>query len=252
MGKYQGRSNRNGKRARESEFRHRDPSSDYEQTLPLRDKIDTTPLRAKTPGQSRYLNAMKSHKVIFATGPAGTGKTYVAAAHAADLLKAKQIDRILITRPAVEAGEKLGFLPGEKEEKFDPYLAPFREVLNERLGASFVKLLIKEERIVAAPLAYMRGSTFKNAFVVLDEAQNTSPTQMKMFLTRIGENCTVVVNGDVTQKDIPGQSGLADALQRLLWIPNIAHVELSRGDIVRSGVVQEIVEAYEQAPLGAA
>lgn len=209
-------------------------------------KRDTSPIAPLNEGQKRYFNAMKQFQLTFATGPAGTGKTWLCAAYAAQQLEAGEIDKIIITRPAVEAGESLGFLPGELEEKFDPYLQPFRDVLNERLGKSYVDLLIKRGIIEAAPLAYMRGRTFKNAFVILDEAQNTSATQMKMFLTRIGNNCRVVVNGDMAQKDVKGESGLEDAVARLTHIPSIKHIRFVREDIVRSGLVGEIVQAYDQ------
>ena len=212
---------------------------------PIKERIDRSPIEAKTPAQERYINAIKSFKLTFATGPAGTGKTWLCAAIAAQELEAKRIDRIIITRPAVEAGESLGFLPGELEEKFDPYLTPFREVLYERLGKAFTEYLIKAGRIEAAPLAYMRGRTFKDAFVILDEAQNTTPTQMKMFLTRIGVNAKVVVNGDTAQKDVHGQSGLEDAIARLSFIPSVKHVRFSVDDVVRSGLVQEIIAAYD-------
>lgn len=213
---------------------------------PRTEKVDRSPIEGKNDAQKRYLNAIKHFQLVFATGPAGTGKTWLAAAYAAQQLADKQIDKIIITRPAVEAGEELGFLPGEIDEKFDPYLQPFRDCLNERLGKSFVDYLIKSGSIEAAPLAYMRGRTFKNAIVILDEAQNTTPTQMKMFLTRIGEGCRVIVNGDVGQKDIRGESGLADAVARCTWIPSVKHVIFQRADIVRSGLVQELVEAYEK------
>lgn len=209
-------------------------------------KRDTSPITPLNEGQKRYLNAMKQFVLTFATGPAGTGKTWMCAALAAQLLEAGQIDKIIITRPAVEAGESLGFLPGELEEKFDPYLQPFRDVLNERLGKSYVELLIKRGIVEAAPLAYMRGRTFKKAFVILDEAQNTTPTQMKMFLTRIGQDCRVVVNGDTAQKDVKGESGLEDAVNRLAYIPSVKHIRFTREDIVRSGLVGEIVQAYDQ------
>ncbi len=203
------------------------------------------PLRPLNDRQRRYLNAMRESVITFGLGPAGTGKTYNCGAFAAQELEAKRISKIIITRPAVEAGENLGFLPGEKEDKFAPYLAPFRDVLDERLGKSFVDYLIKAGRIEAAPLAYMRGRTFKDAFVILDEAQNTTPTQMKMFLTRIGENCRVVVNGDASQKDIKGPSGLPDAVRRLAWIPQVSVIEFGAGDVVRSGIVSDVLQSYE-------
>jgi phosphate starvation-inducible PhoH-like protein len=207
---------------------------------------DVTPISALNEAQKRYISSIKNFTLTFATGPAGTGKTWIAAALAAEAIERKSIHKIIITRPAVEAGESLGFLPGEISEKFDPYLAPFKEVLNDRLGKSFVTYLIKEGRIEAAPLAYMRGRTFRDAFVILDEAQNTTPTQMKMFLTRIGQDCKVIVNGDVTQKDIRGESGLEDAVERLGYIPSVKHVQFGTDDIVRSGIVGEIIFAYDQ------
>lgn len=195
--------------------------------------------------QKRYMTAINNKTLVFATGPAGTGKTYICAGMAARALENNEIEKIIITRPAVEAGENLGFLPGELEDKFDPYLAPFRDALNEFLGKSYVELLIKREIIQAAPLAYMRGKTFKDAFVILDEAQNTTPIQMKMFLTRIGHNCRVIVNGDIGQKDIRGESGLGDAVERCSWIPSVEVINFHRDDIVRSGLTQDIVTSYE-------
>lgn len=209
-------------------------------------KIVSTPLQAKSNSQKKYMSAIKSATLTFGVGPAGTGKTYICGAIAAELLQNKTIDKIIITRPAVEAGEKLGFLPGEVEEKYEPYLTPFRDVLNERLGKTFVDYLVKTGRIEPAPLAYMRGRTFKDAIVILDEAQNVTPEQMKMFLTRIGENCKVIVNGDENQKDIPGPSGLTDAIKRISFIPSVQVVKFSSADIVRSGIVQEIIECYER------
>ncbi|MCL2874796.1 MAG: PhoH family protein [Betaproteobacteria bacterium] len=208
-------------------------------------KRDTSPVAPLNECQKRYINAMKNFTLTFATGPAGTGKTWLCAALAAQMLEAGEIDKIIITRPAVEAGESLGFLPGELEEKFDPWLQPFRDVLNERLGKSTVEFLIKRGIVEAAPLAYMRGRTFKRAFVIMDEAQNTTPVQMKMFLTRIGNDCRVVVNGDMTQKDVKGESGLEDAVGRLSYIPSVKHIRFDRADVVRSGIVQEIVSAYD-------
>lgn len=212
---------------------------------PTKELIDRSPIEAKTGNQKKYIGAIKSFALTFATGPAGTGKTWISTALAAQELDAKRIDRIVITRPAVEAGESLGFLPGELDEKFDPYLWPFRDVLHQRLGKTFAEYLIKSGKIETAPLAYMRGRTFRNTFVILDEAQNTTPTQMKMFLTRIGEGSKVVVNGDIAQKDIRGISGLEDAIRRVAHIPSVKCIEFTRNDIVRSGLVQEIVAAYD-------
>jgi phosphate starvation-inducible PhoH-like protein len=205
----------------------------------------TEPLKGQTKRQCQYMNAIENFDLVFATGPAGTGKTYICASMAADALKSNKVKKVIVTRPAVEAGESLGFLPGELEDKFDPYLTPFREVLEERLGKSHVENLIKMGRIEAAPLAYMRGRTFKDAFVILDEAQNTSPTQMKMFLTRIGRNAKVVVNGDMAQTDVRGVSGLYDAIRRVSFIPSVKHIAFTREDIVRSGLVGEIIQAYD-------
>jgi phosphate starvation-inducible PhoH-like protein len=210
------------------------------------EKVDRSAILPLNESQKRYIHAIKTFDLTFATGPAGTGKTWLCGALAAQALDEGVIDKIIITRPAVEAGESLGFLPGELEDKFDPFLQPFRDVLNERLGKSFVEYLIKVGRVEAAPLAYMRGRTFKNAYVILDEAQNTSPLQMKMFLTRIGHNCKVIVNGDMGQKDIHGTSGLEDAVSRLAWIPAVKHVKFSKDDVVRSGLVGEIVKAYDE------
>lgn len=212
-------------------------------------RYNKEPIKPLNDAQRRYIDAIDTATLTFATGSAGTGKTWLCAAIAAQMLESGEIDKIIITRPAVEAGESLGFLPGEIEEKFDPYLQPFRDVLNERLGKTHVEYLIKRGVIEASPLAYMRGKTFKNAFVILDEGQNTTPTQMKMFLTRIGHDCKVVVNGDIGQKDVMGQSGLEDAVEKLSWIPSIRHVEFTRADVVRSGICQEIVECYEDGPV---
>lgn len=233
------------KQSKRQPLHHRDDDLIVERYDRTPVKRSTTPIVPLNETQKRYLNAMRSFILTFATGSAGTGKTWLCAAYAAQLLDEGVIDKIIITRPAVEAGESLGFLPGELEEKFDPYLQPFREVLEERLGKSYVSYLIKVGKIEAAPLAYMRGRTFKNAFVILDEGQNTTPTQMKMFLTRIGHDCRVVVNGDTAQKDVHGKSGLEDAVERLSFIPSIKHINFSHADIVRSGIVQEIVTAYD-------
>jgi len=204
------------------------------------------PLQARTASQKNYIDAIRSHSLTFGIGPAGTGKSYCAGALAAQALEAGHIDRIILTRPAVEAGEQLGFLPGDIDEKFSPYIDAFRDILNARLGAGTVDYCLRHGRIVASPLAYMRGKTFDSrTFVVLDEAQNTTPAQMKMFLTRIGEDSRVVVNGDIRQSDIRGPNGLADAIDRLRGLPGV-HVHcFERDDIVRSGLVRAIIDRYE-------
>ncbi len=204
------------------------------------------PLSARTPAQKRYINAIKNHCLTFGIGPAGTGKSYCAAALAAEALESGRIERIILTRPAVEAGEQLGFLPGGLDEKFAVYIEAFRDILNERLGAGTVNYNLRHGRIVAAPLAFMRGKTFgPDTFVVLDEAQNTSVAQMKMFLTRIGEDCKVVINGDVAQSDIRGPNGLGDAVKRLSGLPGVYIHQFERDDIVRSGLVRAVIDRYE-------
>lgn len=205
-----------------------------------------TPLTAQTASQQSYINAIKSNCLTFGIGPAGTGKSYCAGALAAEALESGRIERIILTRPAVEAGEQLGFLPGEVEEKYAVYIDAFRDILNERLGRGVVDYCLRHGRIVGAPLAYMRGKTFSsNTFVILDEAQNTTPAQMKMFLTRIGEHSRVVVNGDIRQSDIRGPNGLEDAVNRVRGLPGV-HVHcFEREDIVRSGLVRHILDRYE-------
>lgn len=204
------------------------------------------PLHAKTRSQQEYINAINTHTLTFGIGPAGTGKSYCAGALAAEALESGRIERIILTRPAVESGESLGFLPGDLDEKFSVYIDAFREILNERLGAGTVDYCLRHGRIVAAPLAFMRGKTFNSkTFVILDEAQNTTPAQMKMFLTRIGEDCKVVINGDINQSDIRGPNGLADAVERLAELPRVYVHEFAREDIVRSGLVRDIIDRYE-------
>ena len=202
------------------------------------------PLEPKTPAQKRYISAIRNSVVTFGVGPAGTGKTYIAGSIAAELLNSRSIETLYITRPVIEAGEKLGFLPGEMDEKYAPYIAALRQVLDERLGSSTVDFLLKSGRIQAVPLGYMRGLTFKNCMVIFDEAQNATKEQFKLFLTRIGENCRVVVDGDPSQSDIPN-SGLLDAINRVSYIPSIRVVEFDKSDSVRSGLTEEILTAYE-------
>ena len=204
------------------------------------------PLTAKNPAQAAYMQAIMHHPLTFGIGPAGTGKSYCAGGLAAEALESGRIERIILTRPAVESGESLGFLPGDVDEKFSVYIDAFRDILNERLGAGTVDYCLRHGRIIAAPLAYMRGKTFdKKTFVVLDEAQNTTPAQMKMFLTRIGEGCRVVINGDIAQSDIKGPNGLADAIDKLKGVGGVYIHRFEREDIVRSGLVRAIIDKYE-------
>ena len=204
------------------------------------------PLQPRNPAQKRFITAIRNHCLTFGTGPAGTGKSYCAVALAAEYLEAGKIERIILTRPAVEAGEQLGYLPGAVDDKFAVYIDAFRDILNERLGRGAVDYCVRHDRIVAAPLAYMRGKTFnEKTFVIMEEAQNSSITQMKMFLTRIGEGCKVVINGDTRQSDIRGQNGLADAVDRVAGLPNIYIHEFDYDDIVRSGLVRQLIDRYE-------
>ncbi len=205
------------------------------------------PVRCKTLGQYEYVRAIRSNKLTFAVGPAGTGKTYLAMALAVVALRNKEVERIVLTRPAVEAGEKLGFLPGDLSQKVDPYLRPLFDALYEMMGAESYQRLQERGALEVAPLAYMRGRTLSDSFIILDEAQNTTPEQMKMFLTRFGAGSRVVVTGDITQTDLPAgrQSGLKQALEVLRDVPGIAMVTLDQSDVVRHDLVQAIVRAYE-------
>ena len=207
------------------------------------------PIRPKTLGQKEYLNAIRTNAITFGVGPAGTGKTYLAVAMAVKAFKAKDVSRIVLTRPAVEAGEKLGFLPGDLQQKVDPYLRPLYDGLFDMLGAETYERLVEKQIIEVAPLAYMRGRTLDDSFIILDEAQNTTPEQMKMFLTRMGVGSKVVVTGDVTQIDLPERtrSGLVDALHVLKNVNGIAQCYFTEKDVVRHRLVQEIIKAYEKA-----
>jgi phosphate starvation-inducible PhoH-like protein len=200
----------------------------------------------KTLGQKRYVDAIRSGTITFAIGPAGTGKTYLAVATAVRALQEKEVTRLILTRPAVEAGERLGFLPGTLYEKIDPYMKPLYDALFEMMGADALPRLMERGTVEVAPLAYMRGRTLNDAFIILDEAQNTTPEQMKMFLTRLGFNSKAVVNGDVTQIDLPGgqTSGLVSIQEILDDIEGISFVNLGARDVVRHKIVQDIVEAY--------
>lgn len=205
------------------------------------------PIKAKTVGQQRYVDSIRSNTIVFGIGPAGTGKTFLAVAMAVSALKAKEVSRIVLTRPAVEAGEKLGFLPGDLQSKIDPYLRPLYDALGEMLGRESFARFLEKGTIEIAPLAYMRGRTLDDAFIILDEAQNTTPEQMKMFLTRLGNNSKAIVTGDLTQIDLPfiKKSGLIEAVEILNGIEGISIFRFSHKDVVRHPLVQKIILAYE-------
>ncbi len=201
----------------------------------------------RTAGQAAYFKLLRDHEVVFGLGPAGTGKTYMAVAWAVDFLKRRQVERIILSRPAVEAGERLGFLPGDMKEKVDPYLRPLYDALYDMMPSDKVDRMIANGEIEIAPLAFMRGRTLSNAFVIIDEAQNTTPVQMKMVLTRLGEDSRMAITGDLSQIDLPsGQlSGLSDAVNRLEGVKGIGITRLSGEDVVRHPVVARILKAYE-------
>lgn len=206
------------------------------------------PVKPKTLGQKKYIDTINKNTVVFGVGPAGTGKTYLAVAMAVKAFRAKEVNRIILTRPAVEAGEKLGFLPGDLQQKVDPYLRPLYDALFDMLGADNFQKYQEKGNIEVAPLAYMRGRTLDDSFIILDEAQNTTPEQMKMFLTRLGFNSKIVVTGDITQIDLPDgkKSGLKEAVKILKGIDDIETVRFSEKDVVRHRLVQDIIKAYEK------
>ena len=206
------------------------------------------PVRPKTLGQKKYVDAIKQNTVTFGVGPAGTGKTYLAVAMAVRSFRAHDINRIVLTRPAVEAGEKLGFLPGDLQNKVDPYLRPLYDALFDMLGAENYQKYVEKGNIEVAPLAYMRGRTLDDSFIILDEAQNTTPEQMKMFLTRLGFNSKAVITGDITQIDLPDikRSGLMEAVKILKNVEDISINYLTNKDVVRHRIVQDIIKAYER------
>lgn len=212
-------------------------------------KIETAKKKIlpRSPLQSRYIELMEQNKMVFAIGPAGTGKTYLAVAMAVAMLEQGKIERIILSRPAVEAGERIGFLPGEVKEKMDPYLRPLYDALQDTMSGEKLQKKIATEEVEIAPLAFMRGRTLNNAFVILDEGQNTSPVQMKMFLTRLGQNSHMAITGDPSQTDLPGgqPSGLKDAEDTLRGVDGIGFVSFSEKDVVRSALVTKIVQAYD-------
>jgi phosphate starvation-inducible PhoH-like protein len=210
--------------------------------------IQGKPIKPKTVGQKRYIDAIRKNMIVFGVGPAGTGQTYLGMAMAIQAFKENQVSRIILTRPAIEAGEKLGFLPGDLQSKVDPYLRPLYDALYQIMGPESFQHNMEKGLIEVAPLAYMRGRTLDNSYIILDEAQNTTPAQMKMFLTRIGFGSKVIVTGDLTQKDLPvgTQSGLDSALKILKDIEDIGIIQFTNADVVRHPLVQRIVEAYER------
>ena len=230
----------------------REGKSDLLDQLSCSDVIAIThrgrPIRSKTLGQRAYVEAVRKHELTLAVGPAGTGKTYLAMAMAVVALKAKEVERIVLTRPAVEAGEKLGFLPGDMTQKVDPYLRPLYDALHELMGVDSYQRLAERGTVEVAPLAFMRGRTLSDAFIILDEAQNATSEQMKMFLTRLGANSRCIVTGDVSQTDLPKdkKSGLVEAVNVLRNVEGVAIVELTARDVVRHELVQRIVQAYEK------
>ncbi|MCK6618622.1 MAG: PhoH family protein [Cyclobacteriaceae bacterium] len=204
------------------------------------------PIKPKTPNQQKLVKLVKDNDLVFALGPAGTGKTYISVAFAVKALKNKQVKKIIITRPAVEAGENLGFLPGDLKEKIDPYLRPIYDALHDMIPFEKLQYYMEREIIEIAPLAYMRGRTLNNAFILLDEAQNTTPMQMKMFLTRMGPDSKMIVTGDTSQVDLPSKqtSGLNEAVRLLQHVKGIGFIELTQQDVIRHKLVRDIIEAY--------
>ena len=237
-----------------SEINHYFSSVNNGEAIPLHDNDDKMivlythkgAVQARTTGQKNYLKAVQENDIVFAIGPAGTGKTYQAVAMGVSALKSRAVDRIIITRPAVEAGERLGFLPGDLKEKVDPYLTPLYDALNDMIPKDKLKVYLDQKSIEIAPLAYMRGRTLHNSFIILDEAQNATPMQMKMFLTRLGVTSKAIITGDITQIDLPAneKSGLIDAANVLRKIDGIAFVYFDETDVVRHRLVKNIIRAY--------
>lgn len=245
MSRSQRKANKADRKNQRLRQRYQDHVEQLQDTRPdFTPHRDKGPLQAQSEDQAHYIIAIEEAELVFGTGPAGTGKTYVAAALAAEKLLSGEIEKIYITRPAKEVEEEsMGFLPGELDEKYAPFLGPYLDAFYDRMGKGQTQYLLKSKKIEAVPLSHMRGRTFRDAIVILDEAQNATPKTMKMFLTRIGKNSSVIVNGDINQSDINGVSGLEDAIMKLRNLRRVRVVELTQ--VVRSGLVQDIVEAYE-------
>jgi len=227
---------------------HSSPHNDSYHPSHSRKSPSTTklkPIQAKNKAQDMFMSAIKTHTLVFGLGPAGTGKSYCTAAMAAQALVSGDIDRVIFTRPAVEAGNGMGFLPGKLDEKFDPYFSAFKSCLISNAGKGVIECALKNGNITVEPLSYMRGKTFNRAFVVLDEAQNCTPDEIKMFMTRIGKHSTVVINGDLSQKDIRCYSGLHDAISRIHGVKGVYVHEFDCQDIVRSDIVKDIIMCYD-------
>jgi phosphate starvation-inducible PhoH-like protein len=222
-----------------------EPTDYSRETMPAYVPIQAKPIVPKNRNQEEYIHAIRTAQITFGIGPAGTGKTFLATAVAAEELLDKSVTKLILTRPAVEAGEDMGFLPGEIAEKFGPYLTPYKEILIKRLNKGFMEYAIRHDKIEASPVGYMRGRTFEDTIVLVDEAQNLTAEQLKMLMTRIGSNCRMIINGDPAQSDIGSKSGLMDAVRRVKWIPQVAVVTFTVEDIVRSGIVSDIVQSYE-------
>lgn len=217
----------------------------HSHTSSYHEKVIFEPVKPMNAAQDKYINAITSNIITFGIGCAGTGKSFVAAGVAADMLRECQIDKIIITRPVCETGRNLGALPGELSEKYAPYIEPLMDALNKQLGASWVRNLIKNGKIIASPMEFMRGKTFDNCFVILDESQNTTPEQMKMMLTRIGKNCKMVITGDTKQSDLKQQNGLTYAVNKIGRVNGVSIVDFGLNDIVRHGIVRDILIAWD-------
>lgn len=243
------RNSRRNKREQASftddKYPERKPTVSPSSSKTLRNNRGFQPVQPKNFAQGMYLESIKTNQITFGTGSAGTGKTFIAASYAAEQLFNKNIDKVILTRPAVTAEEDLGFLPGDLNEKYEPYLLPFKEIFERTLGKSFYECCLKDGTIEPAPIGYLRGRTFDNAIILIDEAQNVTCGQMKLILSRVGENCKIIISGDTNQKDIDCPSGLEDAIRRLSRVEGVDVVNFLPEDIVRSRLCKQIIMAYD-------